>query len=167
MILAIDPGLRACGAAWFENDILVRAELVSVKKVESDAKAFVAMAHAVGVTSAAVTELAVEYPQQYARAPSPRDAVQKLVGVIGALSVTFAKSNTEYYFPRQWKGQVPKSVMHRRILGRLSDEEKAIIPGLAASKLHNVLDAIGIGLHHVGRLKRRRGGVRSSTRSGD
>ena len=153
MILAIDPGLRACGVAWFEKGILIKADLISVKKVESDAKAFLAMANAVGTSSPPITSLAIEYPQQYARSPTPRESIQKLVGVIGALAVTFPDSKTEYYLPRQWKGQVPKPVMHRRILGRLTESEQALIPEMAASKLHNVLDAVGIGLHHVGRLR--------------
>ena len=165
MILAIDPGLRACGVAWFEQGILVKADLISVKTMESDAKAFVEMANAVGAASAPVTEVAVEYPQQYARSPTPRESVQKLVGVIGALAATFRDSETEYYLPRQWKGQVPKPVMHRRILGRLTEAEQGVIPDLAASKLHNVLDAVGIGLHHVGRLKRGRTRKKAGSKS--
>ena len=156
MILAIDPGLRACGVAWFEKGILIKADLVSVKTMESDAKAFLEMANAVGAASPPVTHLAIEYPQQYSRAITPRESVQKLVGVIGALAVTFSDSKTEYYLPRQWKGQVPKAVMHRRVLGRLTEAEQGLIPELPVSKLHNVLDAVGIGLHHVGRLKRKR-----------
>jgi len=162
VILAIDPGLRACGVAWFEDKKLIRSELVSAKKVAGDAKAFLAMANAVYSSSPQVVEIAIEYPQQYARAPSPRDAVQKLVGVIGALAVKFPDAETTYYFPREWKGQVPKDVMRRRIMERLSEAEQERIPDLCASKIHNVFDGIGIGLHHIGRLKRER---RSNKRS--
>ena len=156
MILAIDPGLRACGVAWFEKERLVRAALISVPKMENDAAAFLEMANAVYIASPEIVSLAIEYPQQYKNSPVPRESVQKLVGVIGALSVKFSGAKTTYYLPRQWKGQVPKPVMQRRILARLDGDEQALIPKLPVSKLHNVFDGIGIGLHHIGRLKRAR-----------
>jgi hypothetical protein len=65
------------------------------------------------------------------------------------------------YTPSAWKGQVPKSVHHARILAALSYEEQSRIPKLPTSKLHNVLDAVALGLFHVGRVKR--GGVRPKT----
>lgn len=62
--------------------------------------------------------------------------------------------------PSEWKGQVPKQIHEKRILGALSGQELSRVPGrseLAASKRHNVIDAVGLGLWKLGRLER--GGV--------
>lgn len=58
--------------------------------------------------------------------------------------------------PEAWKGQLKKGVMSARVLGRLSDEEQTRIVCRLASMRHNVLDACGLLLHHLGRLERRR-----------
>lgn len=77
----------------------------------------------------------------------------------------------EYLTPNDWKGSTPKDVSHRRIFAKLDPTElgelvkgckgvsprlapinEAIAGGLSKSdKRHNILDAIGIGLHGVGR----------------
>jgi hypothetical protein len=44
-------------------------------------------------------------------------------------------------------------VMNARVLGRLSEEELSKIEHVGA-KDHNTYDAIGIGLHHLGRLRK-------------
>lgn len=63
----------------------------------------------------------------------------------------------DYVLPRTWKnGPIPKDVMHKRILRRLDDAERALIDvagrGMAPSKRHNMLDAVGIGLWGLRRL---------------
>lgn len=61
----------------------------------------------------------------------------------------------DYVEPHAWKGNVPKAVHHRRVLGALAPQERAILDGalvgIAKSKQHNVLDAVGLGLFGVGR----------------
>ncbi len=66
-----------------------------------------------------------------------------------------------YVTPNDWKGSTPKDVSQKRSEGKLDGKELAIVErafadapgrnGLAPSKRHNVWDAIGIGLHGVGR----------------
>ena len=57
------------------------------------------------------------------------------------------------YRPREWKGQVPKEVMTRRIKGKVDEEERARLDlPRAESKHHNVWDGVGIGLKYWGRL---------------
>jgi len=56
--------------------------------------------------------------------------------------------------PRDWKGTMDPDAMTRWILTRLDDEEKAVVESLLpASKRHNAIDAAGIGLHHLKRLR--------------
>ncbi len=67
----------------------------------------------------------------------------------------------KYVTPNEWKGSVPKDISQARSWGILSEPERTIVDtcfksakgrnGMAPSKRHNVLDAIGIGLWAVGR----------------
>jgi len=61
----------------------------------------------------------------------------------------------DYVEPLRWKGQVPKDIHHARVFAKLDDHEKAIVDecgrGIAPSKRHNMIDAVGLGLYKVGR----------------
>lgn len=87
----------------------------------------------------------VIYPQSKG---DPNDLL-RVAEVSGALAWDF--TNVYWYEARKWKGQVPKAVMGKRILKCLTEEELKVLGPLA--KNHNVLDAVGIGLYHLGRLK--------------
>lgn len=73
----------------------------------------------------------------------------------------------EYVLPNDWKGSLTKEQCHPRLWAVLSVEEQSTVDaafraakgrnGLAPSKRHNVLDAIGIGLWAVGRFGPGRG----------
>ena len=67
-----------------------------------------------------------------------------------------------WFEPHQWKGAADKVQSAPRIWAKLSPVEQAIVHdtiktsgkggrALAQSKIHNVLDGIGLGLHAVGR----------------
>jgi hypothetical protein len=62
-----------------------------------------------------------------------------------------------YYEPWEWKGSVVKNVHHQRIWGHLGPNERALVAevaaGMAPSKRHNMMDAIGIGLFALGRTR--------------
>jgi hypothetical protein len=63
-------------------------------------------------------------------------------------------------FPRDWKGTIDGEIFCRRILKRLTPDELARVPpekprrqgGLPKSLRHNAIDAVGLGLHELGRL---------------
>lgn len=67
----------------------------------------------------------------------------------------------EYLTPNDWKGSTKKVTDHARTWSKLDGKEQGIVDayfkaahgrdGLALSRRHNVLDAIGIGLFGVGR----------------
>jgi len=54
----------------------------------------------------------------------------------------------------EWKGSVPKPIMEKRILAALTDAERTLLPKLAKTRRHNMIDAVGIGLHCERRLRR-------------
>lgn len=173
MLLCIDPGFRACGVAAFLDGRLVGAAFLAgatetnTHRQEERADTWLCMAQAVRLWaddfSAAhggtFDTLAIELPQVYQaghqsdrkKGTDPNDLIF-LAATVGAVSSAFANCESRVMLPREWKQQIPKAIHHERALKRLSEEEKACIPKMAASKLHNVLDAIAIGLWHSKRL---------------
>lgn len=103
-----------------------------------------------------VVELPQIYPRGHHLSPKagtdPNDLLH-LAAVVGALGAIFSSvSDVVFVLPFEWKGQVPKKIHHERALSKLSPNELLLVPKLPASKLHNVLDGIALGLHDVGRL---------------
>ncbi len=159
-LLAVDPGLRHCGCALFGVGGLLQARLV----VNTEKKIRGPKAHAkmsIGVNEAfpgyGVDHLVLEYPRIYPnhsnkRSEDPNDCLE-LAGVDGAIASFYLPYPTKigHVFPADWKGQVPKAVMIERIKKTLTPEEtKRVV--LAGAKSHNIWDAVGIGLFHLGRL---------------
>lgn len=166
MILSIDPGVHACGAAIFGtttgNDLrwagLVKNR-VEASPLNPTYHQMIwcgmvdAVAEKVRALDFTPDRMALELPQIYVASRSkgdPNDLIL-LTGVVGALTQWFA-GMTFLYLPHQWKGAVPKNIMNERILKRFSDDEKSKIEKAPKSLLHNSIDACGIGLHHLKRL---------------
>lgn len=146
-VLSIDPGVNGCGVAMFSDNVLKAAAYVP-----GDLKT---MAGNVYGWQGDPEILVVEKPQVYREAKlkgDPNDLIDLAI-VVGTLAERFHDAGLALYLPRTWKGQVPKVVMRQRIANRLSHEEffSPVLP--SASLSHNVWDAIGIGLFHLGRLK--------------
>lgn len=163
-LLAVDPGLRCCGAALFKDGALVACDWVRGQNTGQDyARACASMARRVTEWSGPVSAVAAEWPQVYAqgkRGGDPNDLLP-LAGVLGAVAAEIAGAEFRCYLPRQWKGTLPKRtdeerVMFKaRVLARLSDEELRATRAVSAAGhawQHNVWDAVGIGLHHLGRF---------------
>lgn len=156
MILCIDPGLRHCGTALFnQGGRLHEAALIKVgSNIVRGPKAHRAMALEVYGTYTGImnlTRVILEFPRIYPRAAQQKGDLNDLLdlaGVDGAIAGLFSGCEILHVFPSDWKGQVPKPIMTKRIYSKLSEAEKAVL----ANKDHNTLDAVGIGLHHFGRL---------------
>lgn len=155
MIVSIDPGLNHCGVAfWNENTkMLLSARLVK-NALSRYRNKWAAMAYELRAAikeewdGAPVVEVISELPQIYQgpkQKGDPNDLID-LALVVGRLYPDVL------YKPREWKGQVPKDAMVKRIESKLTQEEKGRIEKCSASLRHNVLDAVGIGLFHLGRL---------------
>ena len=154
MMISIDPGVHDTGVAiWFEQ----RQELDEAFLVRSEGpwdEMGRAVAKKVKRLYGQTLKLVVfEHPQVYVRSRSkgdPNDLILLALVcgfIVGALGVP-----TVSYKPADWKGQVPKDVMTRRIQSVLTQKEidRVEIP-TARSLAHNVWDAVGIGLHHLRR----------------
>lgn len=157
-MVSVDPGLRGCGVAEWRDGKLNRAIYVrNTEKVARGPKAWNAMARAVwfelrGAENAPdpADEIVIEVMKVYRfQKGDPADLIE-LSGVGGAIIAPSISAHG--YLAREWKGQVPKDVMGSRIEAVLSETEKAAIEKCPKSLRHNVLDGVGIGLHHLGRL---------------
>lgn len=158
-LLAVDPGIRGCGAAVFRGGKLVAAAYVkNPLRSGNRAREAAAMAEAVRDWSLAldVDELAVEWMQVYwgdEHGKDPNDLLA-LCGIGAALSALVSEDATSYLVS-EWKRTMKKEPCHARIRLRLEPEELKIAKAAVAaagSLGHNVWDAVGIGLHHVRRL---------------
>lgn len=161
VLVAVDPGLRELGLALFHGQTLVACHLVrSPERTVRGPVAWRAMAKAVvealgGPRPEGV--VVTEYPQAYRAQHQKGDQADliELAGAVGAVSYALGAERLVGYLPREWKGQVPKEVHNRRIRSKLTDAELAVLTAIRAGALeHNVVDAIGIGLVHLGRLAR-------------
>lgn len=104
--------------------------------------------------------LVIEYPQVYTRAEGDPNDLIKLaiqVGKIGYYYASQYQCDVQYVKPADWKGQLPKGVHHQRIWSKANNREQRIISdagtGLAASKLHNMMDAVGLVQWRIARWK--------------
>lgn len=165
-LIAVDPGKLQCGVAIFKDALLVHGTLarnpvdtsgsdgpqVWRNTAQNVVDAYVR--HTKDYSHGWVKALVLEVPQIYRTGLQKGDQrdVLALAGVDGAIAGMF-DCPVSYYTPAQWKGQVPKVVMNKRIMSRLSPVElKAIDVRVPASLIHNVQDAIGIGLKYLRRL---------------
>ncbi len=179
ILLAIDPGLRACGCALFVDDMLSSAALVKNTETKlrgPQAHASMAVEVADWLFARDKTSghtLVLEYPRVYPnhsnkRSEDPNDLLE-LAGVDGALASQIGHwGKIRHYFPSDWKGQVPANACARQVLKKLRADEliqieklEPFLVNLASREAvdkpvthsaHNTLDAVGIGLHHLGRL---------------
>ena len=150
-LLAIDPGKKLCGWAAFAELVDGSFQLVDCGLWRVNPK----LSRECSAPFARVVML--EKPQIYSSRVSkgdPNDLVD--IAVRGAwLAASMApKATLVTRLPREWKGTVDPEVMLDRIKDRLSAWELGHLDrcGAPPSLMHNVIDAIGLGLHGVGRL---------------
>ena len=162
-LLAVDPGIRGCGAAMFTAGVLTRAAYVkSPVATGNTASAARAMGHAVAEwAKGPIDALALEWPRVYAtriregKSDADPNDLLGLAAVDAAIAMVLAYTPVECFAPSDWKGQMKKGPCHARIRGRLSDGELVVMEGVSPPSLaHNVWDAVGIGLHRLGRFER-------------
>jgi hypothetical protein len=93
-----------------------------------------------------------------------------------AYSLARGSAPVSEYTPNEWIGGVSKAILHRRIFGKLSASERAAVAEYARGDVdaaikknlvraakgkpplkhpwYNVLDAVGVGLYHLGRTRK-------------
>lgn len=158
LTIAIDPAVHAASVALFRDQTLLRAAFVPALPPSGGPRA-VALTAWEWVAEAAdptpIGLLVVEKPQVYAAAHQKGDQadIVDLAIVVGALVATIPATEVRTPRPAEWKGQVPKPIHNRRTWDALSPAERETIEEVAPGLLHNVLDAIGLGLWAVRRTR--------------
>lgn len=147
MMVAIDPGKHASGWAAF-----VGGELVLCGYTGS-AKTLVAALYPIyREPSLAV----IEAPRVYDRKRwkgDPNDLID--ISIAGGILVgALRPKEIRIIRPQDWKGQTPKHIQADRTLAKLTEAERSQLEGVTTkSKLHNVIDAVGIGLWELKRCR--------------
>jgi len=159
-LLTVDPGVHACGVAYFTDGKLNAATYLcaSNKAPLTISAPYLAARISLWVGLAGrsrPSEVVIELPQVYRRTLSkgdPNDLINLAV-VCGAIAAQFP--NVRFVRPAEWGKQIPKAIKNTRALAMLSDEEKSRIEYPKAKSLsHNVLDAVAIGLWALKRKKK-------------
>ena len=140
--LAIDPGGRAKGNAvsLFAESSLFRTDMV---------RDFPGYIHALS-SSYNVHSMLVEMPvvrqtgQQKGRQSDIVDLAVEVGRVIATVAQYFPDCIILTVKPEEWKRNIPKTIGCKRILERLTEEEKSVLPARAST---DILDSIGIGFH--------------------
>lgn len=149
-LLTIDPGVHACGCAIFARGRLVKAAYVKTNDPNTLAQAVVDFQ-----TGYFATHVAIERQRIYDGGRKQKIDLNDLLDlsrVVGRLEERYRSWPAQLIYPQDWKGQVPKEIMTKRIQRALTPDEMAVIVS-AGSKDHNTFDAIGIGLFVLGRCK--------------
>ena len=156
VMVAIDPGLNHCAMSTWVGDKLQAACLVRQKYEPGMERAdkWRIIGKAVGSLIPAGADLVIEVPQIYTRQHSkgdPNDLID-IAGVAGAIIGAAPARSVEWSpLPKEWKGNLPKEVTAQRVMNALRpDEHKAIQP-CPPSLMHNVYDAIHLGLVYLKR----------------
>lgn len=159
-LISIDPGKHYIGyATWYDN-VLTDAGVLLVVSYENSSEFRLAESF---FDDQAFDEVAIEVPRiLYEKNVDHDDLVDIALSGGVALGMIGASKVTRYY-PFDWKGQVKKTLGRERYLNALTDVERTrmvdgrgrLKKGLIKTLEHNAWDAIGIGLHHTGRRRRR------------
>lgn len=141
-LLCIDPSKPGnnTGVAVFESRVLVQCALWGEKLAAAER----------------CEVLVIELPQVYpgAREEDPNDLIQ-VARSVGMWEQATECNEVYLVHPRKWKGTVAKEIHNRRTLAKLEPRERALLEALylPASKRHNVIDAIALGLWATGRMR--------------
>lgn len=162
MLITIDPNVRGCGVAgWAKADgtflwaAYVKNPYLKPKErsyARDSALAEEVYRHCVVGGMDDKTVLIIERPRVYPGMPQTdlNDLID--VATVGAAVAAYGMAPMLTVFPSEWKGQVPKKTMLSRIWEKLTPEERLVVQKTNKSDTEDILDAIGIGLWHFGRL---------------
>lgn len=135
MWCSVDPGVSYYAAAYWRDKEL---SFVGLLPIEDKGMARLPLC-------------VIEKPQVYKATRVRNRDIEDLLFAAGRI----AERHDSYvaYLPSQWKGQLPKAVHHARILSELTEHEKTCLEGFTKTERGHIVDAIGLGLYHSGRMK--------------
>ncbi len=147
-LVSIDPGVRFLGWAFFNNKRLVSCGVKKAKGLNEmfeQCKVF---------ESYDVDLVVIEKPQVYIQRKMKGDANDLITIALVAGYVAALFNDVDFVKPRDWKGSVEKEVMCRRVVNRwMNEREREILAAkqIPKSYVNNTIDAIGVGMYHLGR----------------
>lgn len=150
-ILAIDPG-NGTGVAIFKALKLIQAGMVTFTDYMGYSKQLFTLIKKVRPSIIVVEKPQIYQPRFWKGDPNDVLSVAIKVGIVIAVA-SHESCRVEEVLPHKWKGTRPKTVDNAHTLSLLSEEETRVLNRviLSKSKLHNVIDAIGIGLWYLKR----------------
>ncbi len=150
-IVSIDPGTRFLGWAEFEGKQLAGCGIIKAKGLDD---MLAKMRGGFGKFGGERWQAVIEIPQVYVQRKMKGDAndlikIALVAGYVGALF-----HEPVFVLPRTWKGTVEKDVMCKRVENRwMNERERELLYArkIPKGQLNNTLDAIGVGMHYLGR----------------
>ena len=170
-LIAIDPGVHCMAVAMFSTTgtlLDARNEVVTPYDKQHAIASLTDLWHTPSVAlvnriqrnlgatvDTLVGERQVIYPGAKGLKTNPNDLLDVAMcagSFYGGLLEELRVYRVRLVEPAQWKAQVPKDICRARIEKLLSEEERKSIS--RGGEMHNVFDAIGIGLFWLGRAGR-------------
>ena len=146
MNLAVDPGVKATGLAWFEGKELVHVELVRAASLNE----MLREGRRVAESRGKIERIILEKPQVYGTRHQKGDPNDLISVALIAGSIATVGKHIVFVRPRQWKGNVPKHITEVRVRDRLSPKELELLNKIKPKYLaHNAIDAVGIGVAYL------------------
>jgi len=152
-VIAIDPSVSCTGRARFRDGALDEVSIHLARDL-SEACAIPSLYGRASGSYAYVIELPRAYSATRSKA-DPNDLIA-VAAVAGAWAARGCA--VRFIAPSEWKGQAPKNICAARVRLSLEPAEVVILDRELAKMTkhlhHNALDAIGVGLFHLGRFAR-------------
>jgi hypothetical protein len=87
----------------------------------------------------------IEDPEIYPNSKARPSNILTLAKVVGRYQERFRTSAQRLVHPHAWKGSIDGDIFCKRIEASLTDKDRAAMEKCPASKVNNILDAIGLG----------------------
>jgi hypothetical protein len=142
-LLAIDPGKRHCGWAYFQDGQLLGCGVIEGKDPLAVAQNLVEFTD----IPLQVDTLVIENQQVYGgRIKTDPNDLLPLAQCVGAIRALVPCEKFLNPTPVTWKGTVPKAIFTERIEAGLSESERQLVDSAKLTKKYRVdcLDSIGL-----------------------
>lgn len=155
-LVAIDPGVKKCAIAVFDDDQLTDAFYVTTSHHDVAEGACEMVDQMLARINDFDVRVVIERPQIYAGSKAkgnPNDLLD-LSFVAGTFNAVMDRACAAY-LPAEWKGQVPKDIHHKRLSEYFAENGsiEEMYAWKSINKLkkdHDLRDAVGLGLFHLG-----------------
>ena len=170
VLIAIDPSTTCTGLAVFEGDTLRQTIAVHPRKgapkdpAEAAREIVWASVNALADASrppSALAEVVIEWPEVYRDSSVDANDLFVVAAVGLGIATRCTSAKLRKYKPKEWTGQIPKTTdgklrkrdlftnaRAKRVIARLSEAELRVFHQI---ETYDELDAVGIGLHAIGR----------------